>query len=87
MPEPGAEGETDAEADGHEAVQQGESPGPGLRAGDVRHVGVGCQVEAGSASRQVLEAFQQQVLHLDLKLEECRLQGVWQLAVNGSISG
>ena len=67
LPEPGAEGETDAEADGHKAVQQGESPSPGLRAGDVRHVGVGRQVEAGGSPCQVLEALQQQVLHLDLK--------------------
>ena len=66
MPEPGAERESNAEADGHEAVQEGEPPGPGLRAGDVCHVGVGRQVEAGGAPCQVLETLQEQVLHLDL---------------------
>ena len=65
--QPGAQREPDAEPDGHEAVEQGEAPGPGLRGGDVRHVGVRRQVEAGGAARQVLQALQQQILHLELE--------------------
>ena len=87
LPEPGAEGETDAEADGHKAVQEGEPPGPGLRAGDVRHVGVGRQVEAGGATRQVLEALQQQVLHLDLKFVQWYISKIYNKVHNIEVSG
>ena len=58
---------TDTEPDGHEAVEEGEPPRPGLRRGDVRHVGVRGQVEAGGAPRQVLQALQQQILNLELE--------------------
>ena len=37
---------------------------PGVGRGDVRHVGVGGEVEAGGAPGQVLQALQQQVLNL-----------------------
>ena len=37
---------------------------PGVGRGDVRHVGVGGEVEAGGAPGQVLQTLQQQVLNL-----------------------
>ena len=37
---------------------------PGVWRGDVRHVGVGGEIEAGGAPGQVLQALQQQVLNL-----------------------
>ena len=55
-----SKGQTQTGANGGEAVQPGESPGPGPRAGDVR------QVELDGATRQVLETLKQQVLRLAL---------------------
>ena len=66
VPQPGPYGQPDDEANGHEGIQEGEAPGPGVGRGDVRHVGVGGEVEAGGAPGQVLQALQQQVLNLAL---------------------
>ena len=66
VPQPGPYGQADDEANGHEGIQEGEAPGPGVGRGDVRHVGVGGEVEAGGAPGQVLQALQQQVLNLAL---------------------
>ena len=64
VPQPGPYGKPDDEANGHEGIQEGEAPGPGVGRGDVGHVGVGGKVEAGGAPGQVLQALQQQVLNL-----------------------
>ena len=40
IPQPGPYGQPDDEANGHEGIQEGEAPGPGVGRGDVRHVGV-----------------------------------------------
>ena len=66
IPQPGPYGQPDDESYGHEGIQEGEAPGPGVGRGDVRHVGVGGKVEAGGAPGQVLQALQQQVLNLPL---------------------
>ena len=57
----GPQRKTGKEADGYEAVQYGEPPGPGVRVGvgDVHHEGVGGQVEGGASTSQVLQALQQ----------------------------
>ena len=57
----GPQRKTCQEADGYEAVQDGEPPGPGVRVGvgDVHHEGVGGQVEGGATASQVLQALQQ----------------------------
>ena len=73
VPQPGPYGQPNDEANGHEGIQEGEALGPGVGRGDVRHVGVGGEVEAGGAPGQVLQALQQQVLNL-------ALSGVTQLA-------
>ena len=48
----------------HEAVEEGESPGAGLRGGDVHHEGVAGQIEGGGPTSQILQALQQEVLNL-----------------------
>ena len=57
-----AKWKSDDKPDGHEAVQEGESPGPVGGGRDVHHQGVGGEIEGRPAPCEVLETLQQQVL-------------------------